>query len=143
MLECAEIIVGLCYYWCNINGCCKWDIISFSWTFTKNPVSQWMVLLPPLGMTLIVGLTMNHGCAQRIASICKWCEHTIIEWPCVGFIRLFGLSDSSSYIRLKYKLFGQPFAMRQKSRKSSIHANVVDHTTTAQKQVIKRSYLVL
>jgi len=59
----------------------------------------------------------------------------------VGFVRVFGLSDSSSCICLNYKLVGQPFTKRQKSNmKLSL---VVDHTNIVQKQVITRSYLVL
>jgi len=59
----------------------------------------------------------------------------------VGFVRVFGLSDSSSCICLNNKLVGQPFTKRQKSNmKLSL---VVDHTNIVQKQVITRSYLVL
>jgi len=58
---------------------------------------------------------------------------------------LFGHSDGSSCICLNYKLVGQPFTKRQKSRicSVSIKLSLVDHTNIAQKQVIACSYLVV
>ena len=57
-------------YQCNVNNCCKWGIISFHWTFpSKNPVYAkillWMVLLPPLGVTLNAWFTTNGRGAKN------------------------------------------------------------------------------
>jgi len=54
----------------------------------------------------------------------------------VSFVRLFGLSDSSSCIRLNCKLVGQPFPKCQKPKNVQYAIKlslVVDHTNKAQK----------
>ena len=86
LLVYAVIIISLCLSrlsQCNVNNCCKWDIISFSWTISsKNPVCakilQWIVCCHLLVWRWMLG-SPRTGCGQRTAPICKWCEHAIIE----------------------------------------------------------------
>ena len=86
LLVCAVIIISLRLSrlsQCNVNHCCKWDIIRFSWTFSsKNPVCakilQWMVCCHLLVWRWMLG-SPQTGCGQRTAPICKWCEHAIVE----------------------------------------------------------------
>ena len=95
MLVCAVIIItpkSPIPIYSNVNNCCKWDIISFSWTFSsKIPVCakilQWMVLLPLLGLTLNAWFTTNGMWAKNCTQY-KWCELAIIEWSWVWSLLL-------------------------------------------------------
>ena len=103
---CAIIILRLSrLYQCNVNNCCKWGIISFHWTFSsKNPVYakilQWMVLLPPLGVTLNAWFTTNGRWAKNCTHMQVVWTRNNIEWSWVW--SLFRLGQNKS---LKGKLY--------------------------------------
>jgi len=94
LLLCAVIIITPKLPQFNVNNCCEWDIISFFWSFSsKNLVCaknlQWMVLLPPLGLTLNAWFVTNGLWAKNCMHMqVVWSEHAMIEWSWVWSLLL-------------------------------------------------------
>jgi len=108
---CAVSLLRLSRLNCNVNNCCEWDIISFSWTFpSKNPVCaknwQWMILLSPLGVTLNAWFVTNGLRAKNCTHMhVVWSEHAIIEWSWVWSLLLPAI-----ILRALFACSGSPIA---------------------------------
>ena len=133
---CAVSLLRLSRLNRNVNNCCEWYIISFSWTFpSKNPVcakkfavndfvvTSWRDVECMIRHERVVGKEL-HACASGV----KWTNNRVIMgvisivayYHIESFARLFVVSDSSSCIRLNCNLVGQLFTKRQKSKMFSM-----------------------